>query len=206
MKGSNRTLLAGAGAAIALIVGVTVWNARDRSGDPVKGHDTAQPTDASTDPASEGGAPQPAYADIWAGRAPPPAPKRRADGSISLLTGTPEQREEAKRAYEQLGRDLENAHSRQPVDAAWKGAAETSMRNIQEGDALKSTGFTPQDFRSDCRSQSCRISATFDSAVDAQDWATMFTTMTGSDFRSARYVTVPTADGKIEIRIYGNRR
>lgn len=205
MTGSNRTLLIGAGAAIALIVGVTVWNARERADGPAR---ATNPAGGETIPDPQAPAPanaEPAYADIWAGRAPP-SPRRQADGSRSLLTGTPEQREEAKKAYEQLGRDLEKAHVSQPVDAAWKGAAETSMRNIQEGDALKSTGFTPQDFRSDCRSRSCRISATFDTAVDAQDWATMFTTMTGSDFRSARYVTVPTADGKTEIRIYGNRR
>jgi len=206
MTGSNRTLLIGAGAAIALIVGVTVWNARERAGGPARGTDPAGGATTTAPQATAAASAEPAYADIWAGRAPPPSPRRQADGSMSLLTGTPEQREQAKKAYEKLGRDLEKAHASQPVDAAWKGAAETSMRNIQEGDALKATGFTPQDFRSDCRSSSCRISATFDTAADAQDWATMFTTMTGSDFRSARYVTTQTADGKTEIRIYGNRR
>ena len=206
MAGSNRPLLIGAGAAIVLIVGITVWNARDRAQPATGGAEGSSPaTTAAPQPADAANAP-PAYADIWAGRAAPPGPKRRADGSVSLLSGTPEERERAKQAYEQLARDLENAHARQPVDPAWKGRAETSMQAIQEGEALKATGFAPREFRSDCRSQSCRISATFDSSVDAQDWATMFTAMTGSDFRTARYVTVPTADGKTEIRIYGTRR
>lgn len=120
--------------------------------------------------------------------------------------GGPEEQERAKRAYEELGRNLEAAHRKQPVDAAWKGKAETAMREIHDGDSLKGTGFVPQDFDSDCRSSSCRISATFDTVVDAQDWATLFTTMAGSEFRSARYVTNRRPDGRTEVRIYGNRR
>ena len=205
MVGSNRMLLACASAAVALIVGITFWSARDRP--------TQYPSDASTvheipQPVTmrEASTADPSYADVWAGRARPPMPKRGTDGKLGLLMGGPEERARAKREYEQLASKLEEAHRKQPIDAAWKGVAETSMRNIQDGEALKTTGFTPQDFRSDCRSQSCRISATFDRGADAQDWATMFTTMTGAEFRSARYVTLPTADGKTEIRIYGNRR
>lgn len=206
MARSNRFVLVGAGAVIALIVGITAWNARQRAGASAGDAQIASPGTAQSRPDADAAGAEPAYADIWAGRAAPPAPQRRADGSVSLLAGTPEQRERAKQAYEQLARELEEAHTRQPVDAAWKGAAETSMQAIRDGEALKGTGFSPAEFRTDCRSRSCRISATFDSAVDAQDWATMFTTMTGSDFRSARYVAVPTADGRTEIRIYGNRR
>lgn len=202
----NRTLLIGAIAMVALILGVTAWKARHRTGSvqPAEAP-VAEMTDASTSPGASGVVDAP-LADVWAGRAPPPVPKRQVDGKPSLLFGGPEERERAKREYEQLARNLEEAHRKEPVDAAWKGAAETSMRSISEGEALKSTGFGPAEFRSDCRSRSCRISATFDNTADAQDWATMFTTMTGSDFRSARYVTVPTADGRTEIRIYGNRR
>lgn len=205
MAKSNRVVLLGAGAAIALIVGVTVWNARERPtvatpAGPGQAATVAVEGDAASAPQ------QPAYADIWAGRALPPIPRRGADGKPGLLTGTPEDRERARRAYQELGRTLEDAHRKQPVDAAWKGEAETAMRGIQEGDALKGTGFEPQEFASDCRSSSCRISATFDSMVDAQDWATMFTTMTGSQFRSARYVTTRLPDGRTEVRIYGNRR
>ena len=203
MAVSNRTLLTGAGAAVALIVGITVWNARDRAAAPDATSAGAVPADAPA--ANRPAASEPSYADIWAGRATPP-PQRRADGSVGLLMGGPEERERAKAAYARLASDLEKAHREQPVDAGWKGETETSLRAIQEGDSLKATGFTPQEFSSDCRSRSCRITATFDSIVDAQDWATMFTTMTGEDFRSARYVTVPTPDGKTEVRIYGNRR
>ena len=204
MAGSNRTLLIGAGAAIALIVGVTFWTARQRSDSLVQGKSSA--TTAASEPGKAAAPADVPLADVWAGRAPPPLPKRAADGTPSLIMGGPEERARAKREYEQLARSLEESHRKQPVDPAWKGATETSMQAIQEGEALKATGFSPQEFRSDCRSSSCRVSATFDSIADAQDWATMFTTMTGSDFRSARYVTVPTADGKTEIRIYGNRR
>ncbi len=206
MANPNRTLLIGASALIALIVGITAWNARSRADSTPPAELSAETAkDASTSPGASGVVDAP-LADVWAGRARPPAPKRQPDGKPSLLLGSPEERERAKREYEQLARNLEDAHRKEPVDAAWKGTAETSMRAIQEGEALKATGFTPNEFRSDCRSRSCRISATFDNTVDAQDWATMFTTMTGADFRSARYVTMPTADGKTEIRIYGNRR
>lgn len=200
----SRSLLIGACIVIALIVGVTVWNANKQAPAVADPSQAAMGIEAnSADLASS----DPALRDVWAGRVqPPPRPARQHDGTRSLLLGSAEDRERAKREYEQLGKDLESAHQRQPVDAAWKGATERSMSNIAQGEALESTGFKPADFRSDCRSQSCRISATFDNAADAQDWATMFTTMSGSDFRSARYVTSTTADGKTEIRIYGNRR
>lgn len=200
----SRPLLIGACTVIALIVGVTVWNANKQA--PAE-PDLPETQDTNIKSAAQNAKPEPAMRDVWAGRAPPPArPARQHDGTRSLLLGSAEDRERAKREYEQLAKDLEAAHRREPVDAAWKGAAETSMSNIAKGEELKSTGFEPTDFRSDCRSRSCRISATFDNVTDAQDWATVFTTMTGSDFRSARYVTSTTADGKTEIRIYGNRR
>jgi hypothetical protein len=50
------------------------------------------------------------------------------------------------------------------------------------------------------------VTATFPDPQAAQDWATMFTAMTGSTFQSARFVTVPTPDGGVEVRIYGTRR
>lgn len=185
---------------IGLIVGVTVWKSRQaQSPDSTA---VAQPTVDSGESAPAQEVP---LADIWAGRARPQV-RTDASGGRLLMGGSEQDRARAKREYDALAANLEAAHRSEPIDAAWKGVAETSMRSIAGGDALKQTGFAPQDFASDCRSRSCRVTAVFDTAADAQDWATMFTTMTGSDFRSARYVTVPTADGKTEVRIYGNRR
>jgi hypothetical protein len=72
--------------------------------------------------------------------------------------------------------------------------------------ALARTGMSPEGVQTDCRSSTCRVTATFPDAQSAQDWATMYTAMTGSTFQSARFVTVPTPDGGIEVRIYGTRR
>lgn len=203
MAGSNRTLLVGAVAIVAIIAGITAWNARQHPSDPAM-----ELADQGT---SAPALTQPSSTDIGVSNKPSVRSQlnarvaRDANGKISLL-GSPKDREKAKRDAAQMIKDLENAHRNQPIDAAWKGLTETSMREIAAGEAMTATGLTPQDLQSDCRSRSCRISATFNNATDAQDWATFFTTMTGSEFRSVRHVTSQAGDGKTEIKIYGDRR
>lgn len=202
--GSNQKLAIFAGAAIVLIVGVTVWNARERDRGVAAPATGAPPADArpavddAADAASRGAQGRPAT--------PSPSMASGGDGARSLLLGDPKDRERARREYENLAQDLERAHTQQEVDAAWKGKTEASLATIAANDSLQDSGIAPKGVRTDCRSSSCRVSAEFGKPGDADDWATMFITMTGKEFRSVRYVTVPTADGGTEVRIYGTRR
>jgi hypothetical protein len=202
----NRGILLAAVAAIALILGVTYWRSiRTPEAAPVAAVDSraGDGTAATGTDASGAGDPEPAFRDVWAGRAMPP--RLGEDGKPSLL-GTEEDRARARQEYAALARDLEENHASQPVDAAWKGPAEATLGRAVESDALARTGMSPEDVRTDCRSSSCKVTATFPDPQAAQDWATMFTAMTGSTFQSARFVTVPTPGGGVEVRIYGTRR
>lgn len=201
-KATNRNLGIAVGAIIVLIVGVTFWKTRERPAATELPSASGDPTPARTVQSAQG---EPPPRDVGAGRAQPDA-GAGPDGKRSLLMGTPEDRERARREYENLGRDLERAHASQPVDAAWKSKTEASLADIAEGEGLQQSGIAPAGMRTDCRSSSCRVSAEFDKSSDAQDWATMFVTMTGDQFRTARFVTTQTPDGKTEIRIYGTRR
>jgi hypothetical protein len=64
----------------------------------------------------------------------------------------------------------------------------------------------PDGLKTDCRSSTCRISGTFNSNSDAEQWGMLLVTGAGKTFRQTRTVVVPTGDGKYELRIYGVRR
>lgn len=101
---------------------------------------------------------------------------------------------------------LERQHRAEPVDAAWVAKAEPALAKLVTAEELVASGLKPDGYDADCRSSTCRVTATFTSAGDAQDWSGLFATGTGMTFRRAKAYVVPTADGKSEVRIYGVRR
>ena len=94
----------------------------------------------------------------------------------------------------------------EPVDAAWKLRSESEMTAIATSQDLKASGIAPTTYSNDCRSSTCRITATFQSSGDAEDWGMMLTTMSGSTLRQARPMVINNPDGTFELRVYVARK
>ncbi len=101
---------------------------------------------------------------------------------------------------------LERKHAAEPVDATWKMRSESEMTAIATSQDLKASGIAPTSYSNDCRSRTCRIEASFKSSGDAEDWAMMLTTMSGSTLRQTRQVVTHNPDGTFELRVYGARK
>jgi hypothetical protein len=114
--------------------------------------------------------------------------------------------EELRAERDQIVRDLEAAHRNQRVDPAWAPRAERQLSEILDDSGIKASTLAPVSFRNECRSNSCRISAEFTSAADAEDWSMMFITSSGGTFQQTRSMLLPLPDGRTEARIYGTRR
>jgi hypothetical protein len=201
----NRAPLFVAIAVMSVVAGLTWWQRP-----PAQGETTTQggsDPGLESSPQESGGSEPPNAApplrDVWAGRAPVPAGDRKLG---TRLGGTAEERERAAGEYARLAADLERTHSQQPVDAAWKARAERELEQVARDGALEKAALAARALQTDCRSSSCRVSASFDSRSNAEDWALLFSTMTGSQFRAARYVTVQADDGSVQLRLYGQRR
>lgn len=112
----------------------------------------------------------------------------------------------AQQVQEQQLAQLESQHRAERVEAGWKAQAESALSDIATSRDLEMSGIAPSTYASDCRSSTCRTSATFSTHGDAQDWGTMFLTMSGTTVRQARLMVLPNADGTYELRVYGTRR
>lgn len=201
---SNVKLVVATALVIGAIVMVTWWKSAQRDTDAMSAASTEPPTAGLAPAATDGMSATPAKRDVWSDGAVPRIPASANDRRSVL--GNPEQRARAQEEYARLVGDLERTHTQQAVDPTWKAPTEATLSKIAEDDALLSSGIAPEAVRADCRSSTCRVSADFGSPADAQDWAVLFTAMTGKDFRKVRYVTVPQPSGGVEVRIYGNRR
>jgi hypothetical protein len=102
--------------------------------------------------------------------------------------------------------ELERQHKAEPIDAAWKLRSESGMTAIATSQDLKASGIAPTSYSNDCRSRTCRIAASFKSSGDAEDWAMMLTTMSGSTLRQTRHMVINNPDGTFELRVYGARK
>jgi hypothetical protein len=71
---------------------------------------------------------------------------------------------------------------------------------------MSQSGLKPQDFDTDCRSSTCRISARFAESPDAESWATMMVTEMAGTISQARMAVTQLPDGSSEVRIYGARQ
>lgn len=123
----------------------------------------------------------------------------------SLLGGVPDPaRMRADRA--RIADELERGHRAEPVDPAWAGRAEPTLNQLAASPEIAVSELHPDGLKAECRSSTCRISGTFNSNSDAEQWGMLLVTGTGKTFRQTRTVVVPTGDGKYELRIYGVRR
>jgi hypothetical protein len=112
----------------------------------------------------------------------------------------------ARQQRERMLAELEAQHRAEPVDAAWAARTEHALADIARSEVMTSTGIAARDYAADCRSSTCRISASFKSASDAEDWGTFFVTGTGDAIRQAKLMIVPGPGGTAEVRVYGVRR
>lgn len=113
---------------------------------------------------------------------------------------------EEEREHKRIVADFERKFNAEPVDAAWAGKAGTAIDKIVTEDGIVMSGIAPDDYRSDCRSETCRISAMFKNQLDAEAYGSMYTTMTGETFHETRHMVIPQPDGTAELRIYGYRK
>lgn len=178
------------------LLGWTIWKqTQSRAGDggaTVHAQQTgpAPATDAASSPASP------------RRRGPSPAAQKILDTYAKAAMDPAKARQQRERMLA----ELEAQHRAEPVDAAWAARTEHALADIAGSDVMTSTGIGARDYAADCRSSTCRISASFKSASDAQDWGTFFVTGTGDVIRQARLMIVPGPDGTAEVRVYGVRR
>lgn len=104
-----------------------------------------------------------------------------------------------------IASELDALHARDPYDRAGT-AVEARIEAFAAEPALIQSKLVPNALQTSCRATRCRIAASFRRAGDAQDWATMLTTLSASQLSYARIVEIPQPDGSAEVRIYGARR
>jgi hypothetical protein len=101
---------------------------------------------------------------------------------------------------------MEQSHSAEPVDAAWSATSEVAISSASGSQAVREANLQPLSTDSDCRSKTCRISATFADSGQAQFWASTVVTKMGGTLSQARVATRTLPDGRSEVVIFGTRR
>jgi hypothetical protein len=101
---------------------------------------------------------------------------------------------------------LEDGHRAEPIDAAWSTRSEVAISRAAGTAVMEAAGFKPRDVTTDCRSRTCRLSARFNSSVDARDWAQRLLVQMGGTIAQAKVTVLPQGDGSFEVRVYGVRR
>jgi hypothetical protein len=183
-------------AILAGLLGWTVWKQVQPvpGDDPVATMHAQHPGTATTDAASSPASPLK--------RGPSPAAQKILDAYAKAAMDPAKARQQRERMLA----GLEAQHRAEPLDAAWAAKTEHALADIAGSDVMGTTGITARDYAADCRSSTCRISASFESASDAQDWGTYFLTSSGETMRQAKLMVVPGPDGSAEVRVYGVRR
>ncbi len=97
-------------------------------------------------------------------------------------------------------------HVAEPLDATWSARSEVDILAASIKPVMARGGLRPHDLATDCRSKTCRISASFDRSADARKWATMLVTQLGGTLSQVKMTVLPEPDGGSEVRIYGVRR
>lgn len=102
--------------------------------------------------------------------------------------------------------EIDRQHNVESIDAAWSAQAETAVLSTSINPLMSQSGLKPQDFDTDCRSSTCRISAKFAQSADAESWAMMMVTEMAGTISQARMAVTQMPDGSSEVRIYGARK
>lgn len=120
----------------------------------------------------------------------------------SLFTDTKRVSEERAR----YSAALAAGHRVEAVDATWSPQAQRALAELAADAGLVETGLAPQAFDSECRTRTCRVSATFADYNAAQDWANFFLTGSGGTFAQAELFVDRDTNGKTNVLIFGVRR
>lgn len=131
-----------------------------------------------------------------------------ATDARSLLGGPQTAADRAKALAERDRQmaEFERSHRAEPIDAAWASKAQANLDEIVVSEAIVASGIKPGEYKADCRSATCRVSAEFKSSGDAEDWGTFFLASSGETIRQAKMTIIQNPDGTSEVRIYGVRR
>jgi hypothetical protein len=102
--------------------------------------------------------------------------------------------------------EMDSKHLAEPVDAQWSAQSESAVQSASAQPVMVQSGLKPRDVSIDCRSSTCRISASFIESDDAKSWASMLVTQMGASMSQAKVAVIPRADGSSEVRIYSSRK
>jgi len=101
--------------------------------------------------------------------------------------------------------ELDRSHAAESVDAKWAAQSEAEILSASIQPVMTDAGLKPQGIEADCRSSTCRVSARFADASDANSWATMLVTQMGGTLSQVKMAIARQPDGSSEVRIYGAR-
>jgi hypothetical protein len=102
--------------------------------------------------------------------------------------------------------ELDRAHKAEPLDVGWSASSEADILSASIEPVMMDSGLLPKDIATDCRSNTCRISARFAESGDAQNWAGMLITQMAGTLSQVKMTVLPQPDGSSEVRIYGARK
>jgi hypothetical protein len=102
--------------------------------------------------------------------------------------------------------DLESQHKAQSVDSSRSAQAEVDIMAAAIQPNMVKAGPSPQDFSAECRSRTCRISASFDSTIAAQNFGINLISRMGGTLAQSQMLLERQADGRVEVRVYGSRK
>jgi len=113
---------------------------------------------------------------------------------------------QARQSRDEMVAALESGHRSEPVDGAWSGQSEIAIMSASIAPVVLQAGLKPQNVAASCRSRTCRISADFTKAGDAEDWGDRVITQMGGTLSQVKMTIIQKPDGRSEVLMYGARQ
>lgn len=186
--------------AVVLVLGALTLRGGGR---PQNAATTAsKPADTAASLASDTTAPAAAPAKV--------APRKPQGASPQ----TPEELEEQLRAYDLARAKEAEANDRywvegfaaQRVNPAWAAPKERLIRDLVASEQFARVRSLPRDFRVECRTTLCQVTAKFASPTAAEDWAQFFMLYGGPDFSGGATMVKTQPDGSAHFRVISAAR
>lgn len=136
------------------------------------------------------------------GHAPPPL----ARTSAGLPASRAASRERIDRTVKAGRQRLQAQFSAERADPAWAMGREQDLAAHSTSPQIASLHLDADNFRANCRSSICRVTADFDNRSNAEDWFALFLTNTGTGLGHASYQLSANPDGSTHIEVYGTAR
>jgi len=138
----------------------------------------------------------------------PPTTRQAADNApaLMLLHKAMADSRGQKVDRDRMISELDRAHKAEALDVGWSASSEANILSASIEPVMTESGFQPKDIATDCRSNTCRISARFAESGDAQNWAGMLVTQLGGTLSQVKMTVLPQPDGSSEVLIYGARK